>query len=392
MQSAVSPMNEKNRLGWIDAARGFAVFGIFIVNIGAFSAPYFLYGGEGDVWTSTADQFIQAFIDVFFQASFYTLFSILFGFGFQLMKDRLAEKNVALYPVLLRRLIILIEFGLVHSFLIWHGDILLSYGLIGLLMFFFLKVKERTLLMWGAILLAGTVGLFTLLLYQVRDYLDWYNTAAITQALENYQDPSLFVILSQNYNDWLYGNGGIAYLPLAGILLPLFLFGMYAARKRLLHEPKKHLPLLKRLWFVSFILFFALKFGPYFYGNPAWFSYIQDNIGGAASAVFYLLSITLLAQTEVGKKLTIPFAYVGRMALTNYISQSVISFILFYGIGFGLYGSVSPLMGICIVVVVFLFQVIVSKWWLQRFRFGPLEWTWRSMTYLKMQPLRKRGD
>jgi len=390
MKSAISPTNEKNRLVWIDAARGFAVFGIFIVNIGAFSAPYFLYGGGEDVWTSPMDQLIQAFIDVFFQASFYTLFSILFGFGFQLMKDRLAERNVALYPVLLRRLVALIGFGLLHSFLLWHGDILLSYGLIGLLLFLFFKVKDRTLLLWGAILLSCTVGLFTLLLYQVRDYLDWYNTAAVNQALENYQDSSLFIILSQNYNDWMYGNGGIAYLPLAGILLPLFLFGMYLARKKVLHEPKKHLTLLKKVWIVSFILFFALKLGPYVYGNPAWFSYIQDNIGGAASALFYLSSFTLLSLTGTGKKLISPFIYVGRMALTNYIFQSVISFILFYGVGFGLYGSVSPMMGVFIVIAVFFIQILISKWWLQHFRFGPLEWIWRRLTYLKIQPLRKQ--
>lgn len=390
MKSAVSPTNEKNRLIWIDAARGFAVFGIFMVNIGAFSAPYFLYGGGDNAWTSQADQFMQAFIDVFFQASFYTLFSILFGFGFQLLKDRLAERNAALYPVLLRRIAILIGFGLLHSFLLWHGDILLSYGLIGFLLFFFFNVKDRTLLLWGSVLLFGTVGLFTLLLYQVRDYLDWYNTELVNRALENYQDSSLLVILTQNYNDWLYSNGGMAYLPLTGILLPLFLFGMYLARKRVLHEPKKHLSTLKRLWMVSFILFFVFKLGPYVYGNPDWFSYIQDNIGGTASAIFYLLSITLMSLTKIGKSLILPFVHVGRMALTNYIFQSVISFTLFYGVGFSLYGSVSPVMGFFIVVVVFIFQMIVSKWWIQQFRFGPLEWIWRSLTYFQAQPFRRQ--
>ncbi|MFA1818979.1 DUF418 domain-containing protein [Virgibacillus oceani] len=389
MPTAASPINEKNRLVWIDAARGFAIFGIFIVNILGFSAPYFLYGGAEDVWTSPIDQFIQAIIDIFFQASFYTLFSFLFGFSIQLMTDRLAEKNIAFYMILLRRLIVLIGFGFIHSFLLWHGDILLSYGIIGLLLLFFLQVRSRTILMWGMVLLSVTVGLFTLLLYQVRDHLDWYSVAAVSQAFENYQESSLLVILSQNYNDWVYANGGIAYLPLAGILLPLFLFGMYAARQRIFHEPKKHLSLLKRLWYISFVLFIAFKLGPYFYGNPTWFSYIQDNIGGTASAIFYLLSITIMAQTELGKKLIKPFIYVGRMALTNYVFQSVISFTLFYGVGFGLYGSVSPTIGVVIVMIVFIFQVFFSKWWFQRFRFGPLEWVWRTLTYLKKQPLRK---
>ncbi|MFC4024495.1 DUF418 domain-containing protein [Oceanobacillus longus] len=389
MGTNFSPIKENNRLVWIDAARGFAIFGIFIVNIGAFSAPYFMHGGAEQIWNSPLDLMTQGFIDVFFQASFYTLFSILFGFGIELLKDRLVARNADVQSFLFKRLIILIGFGIIHAFFIWHGDILLSYGLIGLLLLFFLNVRDHFLISWGVFLLVGSVGLLSLAMYGARNYLGGYSETVINQALTNYQSSSLLTIWSQNYDDWTYANGGIGFLFLAATLLPLFLLGMYIARKRWLHEPQKHAVTLKKIWLISLIAFVSIKMGPYLFGNPIWFSYIQDNIGGTASAIFYIVSITLLVRNKLGLKLVQPFISVGRMALTNYILQSVISFILFYGVGFGLYGMIRPAAGIAIVLIIFTIQVFFSKWWFTRFRFGPMEWIWRSLTYNSLQPFRK---
>ncbi|WP_163971999.1 DUF418 domain-containing protein [Oceanobacillus halotolerans] len=390
MSLSTHPTKEKQRYEWIDASRGFAVFGIFIVNIGAFSAPYFLYGGEYDAWTSPIDQVTLNVIDIFFQASFYTLFSILFGVGFQILIDRLKVKQLNSYAFLSLRLVVLIAFGLLHAFLIWHGDILLTYGIIGLMLLAFIHVKDRTLIAWALALLLGSVGLLTLAMFTVRDYLQVSNEVAIQTAIFNYRSNDLSVILSQNYTDWVYGNGGLTYLLLVGTILPFFLIGMYIARKRWLHDPAQHRSILVKVWIGSLILFVLLKMGPYLYGNPLWFSYMQDNIGGSASALFYISSITLLAQTGMGKTLLTPLTYVGRLALTNYITQSLLSFFLFYGIGLGLYGSIRPVVGVGIVGVIFLTQIMISKWWLQHFQFGPLEWVWRSATYLRLQPLRKK--
>ncbi|MGP4106635.1 DUF418 domain-containing protein [Virgibacillus sp. L01] len=387
--NSVSPLQESERLTWIDAARGFAILGIFVVNIGAFSAPYFMYGGEEDAWTSAIDQNTQVFIDIFFQASFYTLFSILFGFGFQVLKERLVEKSIDVYPFLFRRLFILICFGLVHAFLIWHGDILLSYGVVGLFLVAFVNRAKKTLLIWGSLLLGMSVYFYSSFLYDLRALLGGYDVSKINLVKENYSSSDLAVILTQNANDWLYSNGLLSWLLLSTTLLPLFLFGMFIARKRWLHKPDEHKGTILTVWFISLLFFAALKMGPYLYGNPVWFSYIQDNLGGTASALFYLSSITLLARSSFGKKLIKPFTYVGRMSLTNYITQSIICFILFYGIGFGLYGSVRPIVAMGIVAVVFSLQIICSRWWLARYRFGPLEWLWRSLTYKEKQPLRK---
>ncbi|WP_245745100.1 DUF418 domain-containing protein [Lentibacillus persicus] len=376
---------------WIDASRGFAILGIFVVNIGAFSAPYFLYGGGMEAWSNQVDQAVQVIIDIFFQASFYTLFSILFGFGLQILKERLEEKAIAVKPFLYRRLFILIGFGLVHAFLIWHGDILLSYGIIGLVFTAFVFHDEKTILAWGSLILLVSVSLYTLMLYNVRDLLGTANTFEIRLAKENYASNDLGAILGQNLNDWLYSNSVFSYILLGTTLLPLFLFGMYLGKKRWLHRPADFKQELMKGWLISLFFFVVLKAGPYVFGNPDWFSYAQDNLGGSASALFYLFTITLLAQRRFGVKLLKPFSFVGRMSLSNYILQSLICFVLFYGIGFGLYGSVRPVEAMGVVVLVYTAQILFSKWWLARFRYGPLEWLWRSLTYRQRQPLRERN-
>ncbi|MFC3040649.1 DUF418 domain-containing protein [Virgibacillus xinjiangensis] len=384
------PVKDANRLEWLDAARGFAIFGIFIVNIGTFSAPYFIYGGQWEAWPSSIDQWTLRMIDIFFQASFYTMFSILFGFGFQLMNERLQEKGIRVKPFLARRLLILIGFGLVHAFLIWHGDILLSYGSIGLLMLLFLRVKEKTLLLWAMALLLGSAALFTLGLYAARDYLDQTFESEIQQAFDNYQSGSLTDIWGQNLRDWMFSNAG-SFLILICMLLPMFLIGMYLARKRIFHKPEESKASLMKIWGIMLLLFMVLKAGPYIFGNPTWFSYIQDNIGGTASALFYIATFALAAQTKVGRLVIRPFSLVGRMALSNYIFQSVVSVVIFYGIGLGLYGSVSPSSTVLIAAGIFIIQIMLSRWWMAQFRFGPLEWIWRSLTYNKRQPFRRKN-
>lgn len=384
------PLHKSERMMWIDAARGFAILGIFVVNIGAFSAPYFLYGGEKDVWPLPIDQTTQMLIDMFFQASFYTLFSVLFGFGLQILKERLIVKEIAVMPFLIRRLTILIMFGMIHAFLIWHGDILLSYGIIGLIFMVFIYRSDRTILLWGSFMLGISVFLYTLMLYNIRALLGSASMSEINRAERSYASDDLSAILGQNLNDWLYSNSVFSYMLLGTTLLPLFLFGVYLARKRWLHNPQAHRQKLLAGWIISLIVFIVLKMGPHLYGNPVWFSYVQDNVGGTASAIFYLFSITLLGQSMLGKKMLKPFSYIGRMSLSNYILQSLFCFVLFYGVGFGLYGSVRPVQAMGIVVLFYVIQVFASKWWLAKFRYGPLEWIWRSLTYKRKQPLRER--
>ncbi|TGB05255.1 DUF418 domain-containing protein [Halobacillus salinus] len=391
MSSSAGPLKESQRLGWIDAARGLAILGIFMVNVPAFNAPYFLYGGAEQFWPSSVSHTVQAIIDIFFQASFYTLFSFMFGFGLQMMKARLDEKAIPYRPVIFRRLIVLIGFGLIHASLIWHGDILLSYGVLGMVLFAFFHVKARTMVIWGLSMLMFLVIPLTLSLYAVRDYLgNNVNYQAIESAKDNYGNGGIVDIWQQNWMDWSYSNSPANIPFLALSLIPMFLFGMAICKKRWLHEPADHLQSIKITWAFSGVVFLLFKAGPYLVGNPEWMQLLQDNIGGSASAVFYVLSITLLFRTKTGERIVHPLTWVGRMSLSNYIFQSLVSFILFYSVGFGLYGHVPPLGSFLLVVGVFVLQVVASRAWLKKYRYGPLEWLWRSLTYGKKQPLKRK--
>lgn len=170
-------------------------------------------------------------------------------------------------------------------------------------------------------------------------------------------------------------------------LLPLFLFGMYVAKKRWLHDIHTHKSALIKIWLSTMLIFLIFKAGPYFFGNPYWMSYAQDSIGGTASAIFYLFSITLLY--EHGSRIVKPLTYVGRMALTNYLFQSCISFILYYSVGFGLYGDIRPIWSVFIVTFIFTFQIGASAWWLSYYKYGPVEWLWRSLTYGEKQRMKR---
>ncbi|SDJ87744.1 DUF418 domain-containing protein [Sediminibacillus albus] len=395
MRRTGGPIEDNQRLAWIDAARGLAILGIFMVNVPAFNAPFFLYGGEEQYWSLPVDHAVQTIIDIFFQASFYTLFSFLFGFGFQLMRERLEAKQLNVHYILLRRMMVLIGFGLIHSFLIWHGDILLSYGLIGLLLFFFYRRKNSTLISWSIAMLIIPALLLTGLYYLVRDQLDnlAQNTSRqVNQSFANYGNGSLLDIWQQNAGDWLYANGGITYLFLICNLLPLFLLGIYTARKKWLYHVGKHKRLLAKAWIVTGLLFMLVKAGPYLIGNPMWLGSLQDIIGGSSSALFYLLSLTLAFQQTALRKLLEPLTSVGRMSLTNYLLQSIICFFLFYSVGFGFYGSIRPIHSAILVLVIFSLQVILSKWWFQHYRFGPVEWLWRSLTYGRRQSFKKANE
>ncbi|MGP4062003.1 DUF418 domain-containing protein [Halobacillus sp. H74] len=392
MKMTASPLGESERLDWVDAARGLAILGIFMVNVPAFNAPYFIYGGEEMFWPSSLSHNVQMMIDIFFQASFYTLFSFMFGFGIQMMKDRLVEKDIPFRPVIFRRLLVLTGFGFIHAFLIWHGDILLSYGVLGLILLAFFQTSPKTLLAWAYGMLAFLIIPLTFSMFVMRGQLQGVvNHQAIEGAITNYSQGTILDIWSQNLADWSYANYYMNLPLLALSLIPMFLFGMYVCRKRWLHEPSQHLKPIKKIWVMTGLLFLVFKAGPHLYGNPEWFQLAQDSVGGTASAIFYVLSITLLFRTEVGARIVHPLTWVGRMSLSNYILQSIFCFILFYSVGFGFYGEVPPIVSVLIVVTFYTLQVILSKAWLKRFRYGPLEWLWRTLTYGKKQPLKRKS-
>ncbi len=383
-----SPLADSKRLPWIDTARGFAIFGIFMVNLLSFHGPYFMYGNGNNFWGLGEPGFWQVIIDIFFQASFYSLFSFLFGFGMQIIYENLLAKNVeAPRKWLVRRLSVLLGFGLIHAFLIWYGDILITYAVIGFLLLLFLNRKNVTLVVWSICILLIPTLLYSSLLFLASSFGDisnLANRAAIENANQHYGAGSWGDILSQNANDWLYSNQVINFIFTTFNILPIFLIGLLFARNKWLHDLQAYRKTLQKWWIGSLILFVLFKAGPYTFGNPLWFSLLQDTIGGFASAIFYAITVAFLYDKL--KKIFRLIGYVGKMALSNYILQSIIGVTLFYSIGFGLYGKLTPLQTIAVGLIVYPVQIILSYWWLKKYKRGPLEWLWRSLIYKKKLP------
>ncbi|MGP4041846.1 DUF418 domain-containing protein [Gracilibacillus sp. D59] len=389
-----APLADSKRLPWIDSARGFAIFGIFMVNLPSFHGPYFMYGNGNNFWGTGEPGLWQVIIDIFFQASFYSLFSFLFGFGIQIIYENLLAKNVeAPRKYMVRRLSILLGFGLIHAFLIWYGDILITYAIIGFLLLLFLNRKNSTLVVWSLCVLLIPTLLYSGLLFLaslLEDISNVANWTAIENANQNYGAGSWGDILSQNANDWLYGNQVINFLFTLFNILPIFLIGLLFARNKWLHDLQVHKKPMKKWWFGSLILFVLFKAGPYTFGSPLWFSLLQDTIGGIASAIFYVTSIAFLYHKF--KKFFQLLGYVGKMALSNYIMQSIIGVTIFYSIGFGLYGKLTPFQTIVVGLIVFPVQIILSYLWLKKYKRGPLEWLWRCLIYKRRLPNKRKSN
>lgn len=390
MQS-LSPTSTGERIHAIDVIRGFAILGIFLVNMEAFNAPW-LYLERGILWDSPIDIASEVFIDIFAQSSFYTLFSFLFGFGMVMFMERAIEKGYSFVSVYSRRHIVLLAFGIIHAFLIWHGDILIFYAIVGFILLLFIKAKPKTLLIWALslIIIPSMLISFIFKLRNVTvDSLSRYKPELVNKSLEVYSSGTFVEITSQRIEDWLYGNGGFTIIFLILILLPMFLLGSYVAIKKWFHDVESNLTIIKRIWIISFIIGGAFKIFPYIFKESTTLYYLQDHFGGPGTALFYATSILLLFRYNIGKKILSNFASVGRLSLSNYLFQSILTTTIFYGYGFGFYGEISPFYGLILTFTIFAIQIVLSNLWLRKFRIGPFEWVWRSLTYGQRLPFKK---
>lgn len=390
----IKPLNVSKRLPWIDTARGFAILGIFMINIATFNGPYFLYGDGQNMWGPGQSSTLHALIDIFVQASFYSLFSFLFGFGMYIIYNNVQAKQLEKPNTLLvKRLVILLIIGMIHAFLLWHGDILISYAIIGFLLLLFMRQSNTSLLVWSLCMLIIPSVLFSGLLYLTTSFIDsesLVNQEAIDASIQNYGAGTWGDILGQNLKDWFIANNPFTYFFLILNLLPIFLLGLMFAKNRWLHDIEANKKFLRKVWIISLTIFALFKAGPYLFGNPMWFSLLQDSVGGTASAIFYCISIAFIY--SYGKGFFDIIGNVGKMALSNYLFQSILSVFLFYNIGLGWYGKLSMGETLVFVVVVYIFQVILSTLWLKRFERGPVEWLWRRLIYGKPIPFVRKDE
>jgi uncharacterized protein len=407
----LSPTQGADRIQVLDVLRGLAIFGILLLNIKGFSQPMLYISITGqELWKDGMSHIVNAVITILGEGKFYSIFSFLFGLGSYLLLSRNEEKGIKPHGVYFRRMTLLLVFGLLHAFLLWWGDILVMYALGGFLLFAFYRRAFKTLFVWIVVfastligLVVLSVGLMALLTMSMPEMMAEENLkfvqqyeARIVEAIQVYQTGSWSEIYSQRLHELgiMYSNGLLGFFP----IFTMFLAGMYAGRKKWFEHKSEQQHVFKKaqIWGLAIglplsILFWVSKLlmNPVAPGIYDILNTVCLTIGTPALAIFYISSVVLWNERKPAAALWKPLANVGRMALSNYIFQTLICTTLFYGYGFALYGKVSPALGVLITIAVYAVQVILSAYWLRHFRFGPVEWLWRSLTYLRLQPIKK---
>lgn len=385
--------------------RGFAVLGILIVNIQGFArvASAFLNPTSGRVLEG-ADLWTWGAIYLFADTKFISIFSLLFGAGIALMTERMAERGVSGTGLHYRRNAWLLAIGLVHAYLIWHGDILVTYALCGFLLYPLRNLEARRLLWIGGCAVAVVLPLWTLLVVSIpywpeadrmamvaewapsRDAIDAEIAAfrgGWTEQVQARAPIALAVQTSALPGMLLWRAGGMMLVGMA-----LYKFGVVTAqrssafyRRMVVAGLAAGLPLAAAgVWYkihVGFAWDRAMFQGGLF-----------NYVGSIGVFLGYLGLVMLMVKNGRLPRLQQRLAATGRMALTNYITQSLICSLVFYGHGLGLFERVGGPGQVGIVAAIWAVQLIWSPWWLARYRFGPLEWLWRSATYRRRQPMR----
>jgi len=400
---AIAPVGSQERVAALDVLRGVALFGVFLINMMGFA-------GENVMATQyqlmalptySLDLTLHQLIVWLGVDKANTLFAFLFGLGFYLQMQRLSERGADFERIYLRRLTALLLIGLAHTFLLWTWDILHVYALAGFMLFALRKASNRTLVIGGLLLaVLARIAQASLIEFGGLDSWNGYPSPYSEEAVLTRQQLSL----AGDYwglvhaMGWYYFIDFIANGLLAAWLLYVlgrFMLGAWVGRHGWLQQARDHLPGFRR------VLRLALPAGLVVAAISQLINIgiqegrlSQDSHWIYTAEVLHLVSVPMLAagyicvivvglHTRTGAKLLAPFAYAGRMALTNYITQSfVYGFVLFgVGPGLALAGKIGTTVVTLIVIGAYALQIAFSGWWLARFRYGPLEWVWRALTY-----------
>ena len=400
------PTQASERYMILDTLRGFAILGIALANYPELSLYRFLPADAAAALPASAwDRAINFIVHGLVDGKFYTIFSLLFGIGFSIILQNITRKGGRVLPLFMRRMALLALMGLAHLLFIWSGDILLLYALMGMLLACFRNLSDRTLLSCALAFLLLPIGIDA-----ACEYANLHPAAFFVQLQQ--QACAHSGITPENFATWLRdadSYSGMFDFLIQGAavraqefidgnryfkVLGLFLLGFLIGRHRLYARLAEHRRALRRITLIGGGI--GLILAPLF----AWSSINGQPWGIAAHSLIYTLSVyplsfaymSLICLAYLRCSTFAPFRWLaapGRMALTNYLMQSVIGVLLYYGIGLGL-GASLPLAGVELVaLLIFIAQMILSSLWLRAFRYGPLEWIWRILTYGRYFPCRR---
>lgn len=394
----MTPASSLERYEFLDVLRGFALFGIITANM----ILYSLYlrvpaSTRASMSTYSSDRVLDFLELLLIEGKFYTIFSVLFGIGFSILLIRAQAKSSAFHLFFLKRMFFLYLIGVAHAILFWHVDILQFYAFCGALLLPFVKVRNRLLLAFSVLALLAPAlikfvggipqGTFTgprAALFQRFGF-------TMDSRLDIWTRGSFLDILSLNISSWF---GQLDHVITSGMIFKIFgcfLLGFYLGRNEIHKKLEKYRPTIRPVAISGLAIGIPLNviYAYTFYSPESWLNILTATVGILPLSAGYACLLCLLWLSPHRDRLLQYFAPVGRMALTNYVGQSVICTLIFYGTGLGLGGRMGPTLYLPIGFAVYLAQIAISRLWLEHFQFGPLEWIWRMLTYGNRFPLRK---
>ena len=403
------PTDPGKRIEAVDMVRGFALFGVLLVNM-------YNFGATSAIWTAPVDQIAFSVMRFFFETKSWRLFSFLFGLGFAIQLFRAQARGGPFWPIYLRRLVLLFVIGMGHA-LFYSGDVLMAYAILGLLLAPFHRLPPRVLLGLAVVLLAvfplgGAVKSLVLeddppVTSATSELAEAHDRNEELRRTHPYAVGSLREVMAENAKEIppdllaypLDAEGTPAYFA-------MFLLGLYAGKRRLFHDVEANLPTIRTMaaWGLGLgAISMAIERGlALAWGYDVWgerganvpMELIGDLLfafGGTALSAGYAAGVVLLSRSSRFRTLVRPLGPVGRLALSVYLTQSLAFTTLFYGYGLGGAFRLGPAAVTAFAIVIFTTQVVVCAWWVKRYRFGPLEWLWRGLTYGRFPALRLPG-
>ena len=405
----IDPISANERVQLLDVLRGIAILGMFAVNMAV------------DMWEDVTravqlalpDFLTLVFVDLFASGKFFTIFSFLFGIGFFVQMERACARGVNHIAFYVRRSVGLFLIGVLAIACTLVSHILIYYAIFGLGLLLYYKRSPRAIIAMAVVcfLLSMTFGSiipsFESLELQTLAAEQGVSVSEVTQPVD--PDDVDWLELFRDGDFLQLSSAMLARLPVLLTTLPMYmvkleylglmLLGLYVGRRGAVWNvdirrmiAKQALPWLIGVGFGGCLIWVAMEDFGLGESSSLAHTMIQNlagySVGMKALGLGYAAAITLLIEKDDWRRLLTPFAAVGRMALTNYLFTTLIAAFIGWSWGLGLYGKIMPAAGLTIVVGVFFCQVLASHWWMRRFRFGPIEWLWRSFTYGKLPALR----
>jgi uncharacterized protein len=404
MDQQASPIAAAERIQSIDIVRGVALLGIFIMNLPYFSASIFAAFAGTQPPQPFHDRAAEVIRDVLFAGKFNGMFSFLFAVGFTIQLERLSAQNrQAIYA---RRLLVLLAIGLIHGCIFWEGDVLHIYAALGLLLLLVRRASNRTVI---AIFVASMfyspilslVRLWTVTPAEVQQLvvqakarvvnndLAFGHGSFLEAAHEHWRSFRLFYV-----RPWLYFELGFIVQLWATMML-----GLLAARHRLFQTARDRLPLIRKAqwWSLAVGIVFGAAYGiahgliknrsqPSVLGLVASTAFVWCRL---CIMTFYVATLLRMAEHPTWQRRLRPIALAGRMPLTNYLLETLLASLVFYGWGLGLWGKLGPALLLALAMAIYFVTLVpFSALWMRHFQFGPMEYLWRALTYGRWPRLR----